>query len=159
MSSKPVPRYLAEQHVGQTRTVPAAALAATTMTRRGEEELATFEVAALDEVAVHLAPATVAGYLLNMARDAEALGCCLRGAGEAGGDAALVEQAHRIAGSAGFLGFGSIVAAARAYEAAFDATATGKARYAADLAEALEASLPIMRQQFARFTAMAAADC
>ena len=117
-----------------------------------------FDQAAFDEVAEHLSPAAVAGYLLGLATDAEALGCDLREAGEAGGDAALVEQAHRLAGSAGLLGFASIVAAARAFEAASDAKVTKKLRCAADLAAVLETSLPIMRQQLARFTAMTAVE-
>jgi PAS domain S-box-containing protein len=135
-------RHLAaQQAAGQDAGAPASSI---------------FDPAALNEVLKHLPVADVAGYLQTLASTGAALQNSLRAAESPGGHAALAGDAHRLAGSAGILGFLCVLEAARAFEAAADTDSADIADRARDLAASIEASMPIVQQELARMTAFAA---
>ena len=61
----------------------------------------------------------------------------------------LAEAAHKLAGGAGTFGFLSVAAAARRFEAAADMGAPETVALGDHLAAAIEASIPIVRQELA----------
>lgn len=153
-----------------TKTSLSAALSNATIVRRRAEEIpmpgdaaedaaapasVVFDRAVLDEVLGQLPPTEVARYLQTVAASGDALRHRLRAVAAAGSDAGLAEGAHRLAGSAGILGFASIAEAARAFERAAESGAPEAPALADGLADAIASSMPTIQRELARVTASA----
>jgi PAS domain S-box-containing protein len=152
-----------DSHISKpfTRSRLVAALAALPQRRPGTAEPAiqppgaqdaapptamVFDRAAIEEVAGAVPPLDLAGYLHALAASAGALRLALRVA-EAPPGEALAEDAHRLAGTAGMLGFVSVAAAARAFERAIELGSADAQALADQLSHAIDAAMPVIQQE------------
>ena len=115
--------------------------------KAGSPALLVFDQAAFEGVAEFLPAPDVAGYL--QALDTRCAEVAQRLALDAplAGDLSLLENVHRLAGTAGSLGFNQIAAAACAFEAAAEMEPAALAARSDELAIAIGAAMPAMRRQ------------
>jgi PAS domain S-box-containing protein len=104
----------------------------------------------LDGVTAYIPAGEVAVYLGNLAARCDALRRCLGEAPMPDSGDALMEEVHTLAGNAATLGFVAVAGAARALEIAADTRAGETPALTAALVQAINASMPLIRQACAR---------
>lgn len=123
-----------------------------------ELELPIFARAAFDDTTECLAAAEVSEHLQSLIAGGEALACALRTRDLRCSAQELVEATHKFAGRAAMLGFLSAARVGRRFEFAADSGAPETTALADQLAAAIDAAGPIMREELAR-TAASASPC
>jgi len=122
---------------------------------RTEPELPVFDRAAFSDTTECLAPADALEYLRTQIARGEALRRELRETGVVARANDLAEAAHRLAGGAATFGFPSLARAGRRFEFAADSGTTDMVALAAQLADAIDAAVTIMRREMANVAAFA----
>jgi HPt (histidine-containing phosphotransfer) domain-containing protein len=117
-------------------------------------ELPILDRAAFEEIAATLSASDLEENLRMLIARGEALLCGLRMSAVLSQAGELAEAAHKLAGGAGTFGLLSTAAAARRFEAAIDRGAADTAARADHLAAAIEASIPVIRQELLAVTAI-----
>jgi CheY-like chemotaxis protein/HPt (histidine-containing phosphotransfer) domain-containing protein len=116
-----------------------------------DPELPVLDPRMLEQTAAHLTPAAVATYMQAIAEHGETLLCGLRepDALARSGDA-LAELAHKLAGSAGLLGFTRLAAAGGKFEQAVLSDSADTAALADSLSAAIDATCREIHLRYAR---------